>query len=107
MQPIPMSFEEMHAIYEENARLIAEGYAPYPTANLIARVPPGITYTVEEGQLVRMYHGRPETAWYLCETPTWALREALTWNDPSGCYLTVHASDAVDLIAVQFSTDGG
>ena len=103
MQPITLSFEEMHALHEENARLIVEGLAPYPTANLIARVPHGVTYTVDDGNvLVRMYHGRPETSWLLCETPTWALREALTWNDPQGCYLTVLASDAVDLIAKQF-----
>jgi hypothetical protein len=100
---IAMSFEEMAAIREENSRLIAEGVAPYPMSGLVERVPLGITYAVEEGQLVRLFHMRNERAWYLCEAPLWALREALTWNDPNGDYsVQTPASDCVDLVVKQF-----
>lgn len=43
-----------------------------------------ITYDFKEGQLVRLYHGIPETAWTIYEAPDDVLREAITWNDPDG-----------------------
>ena len=40
-----------------------------------------VTWDYCEGQLVRLYCGRPEQAWELYEAPEWALRAALRWND--------------------------
>jgi hypothetical protein len=43
-----------------------------------------ITYDFREGQLVRLYHGVPETAWTIYDTPDDVLRAAIAWNDPDG-----------------------
>lgn len=43
-----------------------------------------ISYDFREGQLVRMYHGRPETAWYIYDATDDILRDAIAWNDPNG-----------------------
>lgn len=43
-----------------------------------------ITYDFKEGQIVRLYHGVPETAWTIYDTPDDVLREAIAWNDPDG-----------------------
>ena len=42
------------------------------------------SYDFQEGQLVRLFHGIPETAWTIYELPTEELRAALSWNDPNG-----------------------
>ena len=42
------------------------------------------SYDFKEGQLVRLFHGVPETAWDIYATPDDELRAAIAWNDPDG-----------------------
>jgi hypothetical protein len=42
------------------------------------------TYDFREGQLVRLFHGVPDTAWPIYTVPNEALRAALAWNDANG-----------------------
>lgn len=51
----------------------------HPSDCIYWQVPQGITYTIEEGQLVRLYHARPEQAWLFSDAPRWAMRELFTW----------------------------
>jgi hypothetical protein len=48
-----------------------------------------ISYDFREGQLVRLYHGVPETAWPIYDTPDAVLRDAISWNDPDGDFDTL------------------
>jgi hypothetical protein len=43
-----------------------------------------ISYDFKEGQLIRLFHGVPETAWTIYQAPTEELRAAITWNDANG-----------------------
>lgn len=42
------------------------------------------TYDFKEGQIVRLFHGRPETAWTIYDAPNDVLQAALEWNDSNG-----------------------
>jgi len=47
-----------------------------------------ITYTIAESQLVRLFHGRPETAWYLPagdDVTVVKHSESFWTNDDEGC----------------------
>jgi len=46
--------------------------------------PTNVCYVIDDGALLRLYHGRPETAW-----PGEAARQLCAWNDPNGEWLTV------------------
>lgn len=41
-------------------------------------------YDFQEGQLVELFHGRPQAAWSIYEVPDEILRKALQWNDRNG-----------------------
>jgi len=43
-----------------------------------------IRYVFTEGQLVRLFHDRPETAYAPKDAPTEFLREYARWNDANG-----------------------
>lgn len=47
-------------------------------------VPAAVTYTLTEGQLVVLHHGRPEDAWKPEDAPTDVLRAFCAWNDRNG-----------------------
>ena len=40
-----------------------------------------ISYDFKEGQIVRLFEGRPETAWAIYDAPDELLREVIIWND--------------------------
>lgn len=42
------------------------------------------SYDFKEGQLVRLFHGRPETAWDIYAAPDDEIRAAIAWNDRDG-----------------------
>lgn len=43
-----------------------------------------IAYDFREGQLIRLFHGRPEDAWSIYDVPDEILSDAITWNDANG-----------------------
>lgn len=43
-----------------------------------------ISYDFREGQLIRLFHGRPDKAWIIYKAPTEELRKAIAWNDANG-----------------------
>jgi hypothetical protein len=46
--------------------------------------PRATTYDFKEGQLVRLFHGRPEAAWTIHDAPTKELIACISQNDPNG-----------------------
>lgn len=45
---------------------------------------PHISYDFQDGQLVEMFHGVPQDAWTIYDTPDDKLRAAIAWNDRDG-----------------------
>jgi hypothetical protein len=43
-----------------------------------------ITYDFREGQLVRLFHGRPEASWTIYDAPTDELIACISQNDANG-----------------------
>ena len=43
-----------------------------------------ISYDFREGQIVELFHGRPQAAWDIFSVPDDVLRKAIAWNDPDG-----------------------
>jgi hypothetical protein len=43
-----------------------------------------ISYDFQDGQLVELFHGRPQEAWSIYEVPNDVIRRALAWNDKDG-----------------------
>jgi hypothetical protein len=59
-----------------------------------------VTYDFKEGQLIRLFHGVPESAWLISETPGSVLIECLSWNDANGDF---EGLDRVTLLEVLLS----
>lgn len=57
------------------------------------------TWTVTEGQLVRLCEGRPEQAWEIADAPREAMMEALEWDDHNGEFSDLSDADLRALLA--------
>jgi hypothetical protein len=60
------------------------------------------SYDFREGQLVRLFHGRPETAWDIYTLPDDELRAALAWNDPDGDFDTLPRATLLEIFLYDF-----
>lgn len=61
-----------------------------------------LSYDFREGQLVRLYHDRPETAWSIYDAPDRILRDALAWNDPNGDFDTLKRVHLLEIFLSDF-----
>lgn len=43
-----------------------------------------ISYDFKDGQIVELFHNRPQAAWSIYEAPDDVLRRAIAWNDRDG-----------------------
>lgn len=60
-----------------------------------------ISYDFREGQLVMMFHDRPQDSWDIYSVPNDVLIDVLAWNDPNGDFQDL---DRVQLLEI-FITD--
>jgi hypothetical protein len=44
----------------------------------------GVSYDFKDGQIVRLFHGRPEASWTICDAPTDELIACISQNDANG-----------------------
>jgi hypothetical protein len=43
-----------------------------------------ISFDFVEGQIVELFHNRPQMAWTIYDVPDHVLRRAIAWNDKDG-----------------------
>jgi hypothetical protein len=60
------------------------------------------SYDFKEGQLVKLFHGRPEKAWDIYHAPTEELRNAITWNDRNGDFDHLERVDILEIFISDF-----
>jgi hypothetical protein len=61
-----------------------------------------ISNNFKEGQLIRLFHGVPDEAWTIYQTPTEELRKALAWNDANGDYEKLERVDLLEIFIHDF-----
>jgi hypothetical protein len=61
-----------------------------------------IVYDFQDGQLVELFHGRPQAAWSLYDVPDEILRKALAWNDRNGDFDDVPRVHLLEIFLVDF-----
>jgi hypothetical protein len=59
-----------------------------------------VSYDFKEGQLIRLFHGVPESACSISEAPDSVLIECLSWNDANGDF---EGLDRVTLLEILLS----
>ena len=61
-----------------------------------------ISYDFKEGQLVKLFYGRPDEAWDIYNAPTEELRNAITWNDRNGDFDHLERVDILEIFISDF-----
>jgi hypothetical protein len=61
-----------------------------------------ISYDFKDGQLIRLFHGRPEEAWCIYSVPDEILREAISWNDRDGDFEDVSRVHMLEIFLADF-----
>jgi hypothetical protein len=66
-----------------------------------------VSYDFKEGQLVRLFHGVPESAWLINEAPNDVLIECLSWNDLNGDFEGLNRQILLELLLSEFIVNKG
>jgi hypothetical protein len=66
-----------------------------------------ISYDFKEGQLIRLFHGVPESAWLISEAPEDVLIECLSWNDSNGDFEGLNRFTLLELLLSEFIVNKG
>jgi hypothetical protein len=61
-----------------------------------------IVYDFQDGQLIELFHGRPQAAWDIYTVPDEILRKALAWNDRNGDFDGVPRVHLLEIFLVDF-----
>jgi hypothetical protein len=61
-----------------------------------------VSYDFKEGQLIKLFHGRPDEAWDIYHAPTEELRNAITWNDRNGDFEELQRVDILEIFISDF-----
>jgi len=61
-----------------------------------------VSYDFKEGQLIKLFHGRPDQAWHIYQAPTEELRNAITWNDRNGDFDHLERVDILEIFISDF-----
>lgn len=61
-----------------------------------------VTYTFTEGQIVELFHGRPQDAWNIYDAPDDVIRRAIAWNDPNGDFDDVPRVQLLEIFLADF-----
>jgi hypothetical protein len=61
-----------------------------------------ISYDFIEGQLVRLFHGVPESAWAIHALPDNILRDVLVWNDENGDFYDLPRQTMLEIFIHDF-----
>ena len=65
-----------------------------------------ISYDFRDGQLIRLFHGRPEDAWSIYSVSDEVLRAAITWNDQNGDFENLSRAKMLEIFISDFIVDG-
>jgi hypothetical protein len=61
-----------------------------------------ISYDFKEGQLVRLFHNRPENAWDIYSVPDHILIDVLSYNDSNGDFDHLPRSTLLEIFLADF-----
>ena len=61
-----------------------------------------VTYDFKEGQLIKLFHGRPSEAWDIYHAPTEELRSAIAWNDRNGDFEELERVHILEIFIMDF-----
>lgn len=61
-----------------------------------------ITYDFQEGQIVELFHGRPQAAWDIFSVPDDVLRKVIAWNDPNGDFDELERVHMLEIFIADF-----
>lgn len=61
-----------------------------------------LSYDFVDGQIVELFHDRPQNAWTIYEAPDDVLRRAIAWNDPDGDFDTLSRQSMLEIFLHDF-----
>jgi hypothetical protein len=66
-----------------------------------------ITYDFQDGQIVELFHGRPQAAWDIYTVPDEVLIRALAWNDKGGDFDGLNRLSLLEIFLADFICSKG
>ena len=67
----------------------------------------GVSYDFKDGQLVRLFHGRPEASWTIYDAPTDELIACLSQNDANGDFEGLPRSTVLEIFLHDYIVNKG
>ncbi len=61
-----------------------------------------VTYDFQEGQLVELFHNRPQNAWDIFSTTDDKLKQVLAWNDKDGDFQDLERVHLLEIFISDF-----
>jgi hypothetical protein len=66
-----------------------------------------LSYTFTDGQIVELFHDRPQAAWSIYSAPDEVLIRALEWNDRNGDFEDLPRAQLLEVFLADFIVSKG